>query len=75
MDHIPIEFDYKDKHYKGFLTKVSGAGSNATWFLMIDNYYRGQLHFLNNRFVFYSQTGEMEELAEMFGEVVMLWYQ
>ena len=42
MKKIPIQFDYKGKHYKGHFSEVSGGGAN-TWHLMIENYYIGQL--------------------------------
>jgi hypothetical protein len=39
---IPVEFDYKGKHYKGVLIPVSGAANN-TYYLTIDKHYCGQL--------------------------------
>jgi hypothetical protein len=39
---------------------------------MIDNYYKGQLMRSEKGWAFYNQRREMEDLAEMFGEVVIL---
>jgi hypothetical protein len=54
MNDIPISFDYRGKHYDGYLSEVSGAGGQ-TWFLNINKYHRGQLLFVNGNFVFYSK--------------------
>ena len=74
MTKIPISFDYKGKHYDGYFGEVFGAGRKM-WHLMINNYYYGQLLFVNEKFVFYSNSGEMQDLAEKFCEQIMLWYE
>lgn len=75
MNHIPISFDYKGKHYNATLEEVIGAG-DQTWHLMIDKYYNGKLIFYpkDQRWYFRSQTGEFEELSDFFGEYLILWY-
>jgi len=70
MDGIPISFDYKGKHYEGKLTPVHGAGAKV-WYLMINNYYHGRLMYID-KWVFHSNSGEMTDLAELFGNQVML---
>jgi len=71
MQHIPISFDYKDKHYDGELHKILGAGANV-WHLMINNYYYGMLMY-TNKWVFHSNSNEMKKLADLFGDQVILW--
>ena len=71
MQNIPISFDYKGKHYEGFLSKVRGAGANV-WHLMINNYYYGMLMYVDT-WVFHSNSNEMKELAGFFGKTVSLW--
>lgn len=76
MNNIPITFEYKGKEYKGFLSEVFGAGSAGNvWYLMINNYYHGQLHFINGEFKFFGNDGRFEDIANVFGEQVMLWYE
>ena len=75
MKKIPIQFDYKGKHYEGRFSEVFGAAANS-WHLMIDNFYKGQLiHSVNNGFTFHSNSGEMKDMAEYFGEQITLWYE
>ena len=75
MKKIPIQFDYKGKHYEGYFSEISGAGAN-TWHLMIGNYYIGQLIFSKQfGWAFHSNSGEMKCMAEYFGEQIMLWYE
>lgn len=74
IDHIPVSFDYKGKHYEGSLDEVNGSGGR-TWFLNINKYHRGQLLFVNDKFVFYGSDKMFEDLAEFFGEIIMLWYE
>lgn len=81
---IPVEFDYKNVHYKGLLTSVMGAGSKA-YYLMIDGFYRGKLNWVEDiegkglprdpanikyKWRFTSQTGEFEELNDFFAKAV-----
>ncbi len=74
MDRIPISFEYKGQHYAGSFQEVAGAAAKV-WHLMIKNYYRGCLMIVNDDWVFHSNSGEMEDLAEQFGEQIMLWYE
>lgn len=75
MKKIPIQFDYKGKHYEGHFSEVSGASANL-WHLMIDNFYKGQLIFSETYgWAFHSNSGEMKCMTEYFGEQMMLWYE
>lgn len=71
---IPISFDYKGKHYEGTFSEVSGAAAKM-WHLTINGYHCGQLLLLERGWVFFSNSGEFEELADYFGDIVMLWYE
>lgn len=78
MAPIPVTFTFQNKEYKGSLSEVSGAGAElgTCWHLMVDNYYWGQLLYLERGFVFHSQKDHegMKYLGEVFGEVVIAWY-
>jgi hypothetical protein len=39
-----------------------------------NNYYYGRLMY-TDKWVFHNNKNEMEELAELFGEQVTLWYE
>lgn len=43
--------------------------------LTINNYHCGQLLLLERGWVFFSNSGDFEELAGYFGDIVMLWYE
>jgi len=73
MQHIPISFDYKERHYDGYFQQVRGAGANV-WYLMVNNCYSGTLMY-TDKWVFHCNSNEMKELAELFGERVSLWYE
>lgn len=77
--NIPVTFTFQNKEYKGILSEVSGAGAErgSFWHLYIDNYYWGQLLYLERGFVFYAQnnTKEMEYLGEVFERFVVAYYQ
>ena len=73
MDHIPVSFDYKGKHYSGSLDEVAGAGA-MVWHLMIGNYYRGRFTYMD-KWIFFSNDKMFEDMADYFGEVVTLWYE
>jgi hypothetical protein len=64
----------KGKHYEGTFSEVSGAAAKM-WHLTINSYHRGQLHLLERGWVFFSNSGDFEELAGYFGDIVMLWYE
>jgi len=68
---IPITFMHKGKQYTGYLSKVSGAGTHATYHLMIDNFYRGQLvHTDHYGWQFTSQDMILAYKSEEFGKHV-----
>lgn len=50
---IPASFDIEDKHFEGYLSKVSGA-AGITWHFMQDGYYIGQLVYTAGRWSFTS---------------------
>ena len=69
MNDIRVEFNYEGKHYKGFLSEVTGAGK--LWHLMINNYYMGQLLYSEKYgWQFHNNKGTMKELADYFGKMV-----
>lgn len=75
MTLIPIEFDYEGKHYKGHFREIAGAAGRL-WHLMIDNYYYGQLVLSDNYgWAFHNNKGLMADLADYFGDIVMMWYE
>jgi hypothetical protein len=80
MNDIPVTFTWQEKQYKGFLSEVNGAGSEigTFWHLSVDKRYWGSFHYYEDRgFVFNSQlhNKEMQYLGEVFGDIVMLWYE
>lgn len=76
MDNIPVTFTSHGKEYNGFFQNVAGAGSTATYHLMIDGFYCGQLvHTEHYGWQFSNNKGEFSEMAEYFGAVVVAWYQ
>ncbi len=72
MRNIPITFDHEGNTYTGHFNQISGSGTNATFHLMIDNRYRGQLvkterfgwHFSNNK-------DEFKGMGEPFGNHIL----
>lgn len=73
MDPAPITFEYNGKTYKGSFDPVAGAGSTQRWHLMIDNYYKGLLHCVNERWVFHGN--DFEGMGDHFGDYIIAWYQ
>jgi hypothetical protein len=69
---IPIEFDFQDEHYTGFLQPVSGSGGNSIYHLMIDGFYYGGLRKVRDRWILDSnpKSKGMEVLAEGFGKMI-----
>jgi hypothetical protein len=75
MVKIPIEFDYNGEHYKGHFSQPFGTGGSV-WHLMIDNFYFGQLLYSEtNGWSFHDNKGMMQDMADYFGNIVMLWYE
>jgi hypothetical protein len=68
MEEARVSFEYNGKHYQGILSQVSGAGATV-WHLTINNYYRGMLMY-TDKWVFYNNKNEMQELADFFGDQV-----
>jgi hypothetical protein len=74
---IPLSFTYLGKPCKGFLSKVSGAGT-PMWHLYLTgtkngqygDYYYGQLFMTVQGWRFKSQTGIFEDLEGWFVELV-----
>jgi hypothetical protein len=69
---IPVNFDYLGSEFSGYLSKVSGAGTNGMYHLMINGYYRGQLFKTANGWRFGSNDGMFEEqyMVDYFASVV-----
>lgn len=65
---IPVSFEYEGVQFDGYLSKVSGAGSTATYHLMINNYFRGQLFNTPSGWRFGSNNNMFEEnyMVEFF---------
>jgi hypothetical protein len=61
LNKIPVSFEYEGIQFEGYLSKVSGAGNNASYHLMINNYYRGQLFYASSGWRFGSNNGMFEE--------------
>jgi hypothetical protein len=74
MEKIPIEFDYKGKHYAGHFQQIHGAAA-PVFFLYIDNFYYGRLRSYNQSWVFDPSKFGMEDLASFFGEHVSKFMQ
>jgi hypothetical protein len=74
MNKIPVSFEYNGKQLVGEFSEVGGSGG-STWHLLIDKYYKGSLMIIQDKWVFHSQTREMEDLADYFGSVLIAWYQ
>lgn len=79
MDNMPITFEFNGKNYAGFFSKVSGAGSTATFHLMVERFYWGRLRFsdFNNSWCFHPtpKTEGLEKLSNEFGDFIIAWYQ
>jgi hypothetical protein len=71
MDKIPVSFQYKRRHYQGYLEHVSGAGGSETYHLMIGKLFCGYLwkteHF---GWQFASNDNEFIELKDYFVQQV-----
>jgi hypothetical protein len=78
VKEVPIIFNYQGKTYHAELSPVHGAGGNYgdDWNLMINHFYNGHL-FYNHHYdswVFKSQTGKFEELANYFEAYMAGWF-
>ena len=72
---VPITFEHEDKLYSGHFNSVSGAGSGM-WHLMIDNYYKGELHYSGHsgQWLFTSNSGLFDELSDYFKAYLIGWF-
>jgi hypothetical protein len=72
VDNIPVSFEYEGIQWDGYLSKVSGAGSNSLYHLTINKYYRGQLFKTAEGWRFGSNDGMFEEkyMVEYFVSVI-----
>jgi len=74
MQRIPIPFEHKGISYQGVLINIAGAGNTGSVFhLMINNFYKGTLMYTNT-WVFHSNNGMFNDMADEFGYFVMAWY-
>jgi hypothetical protein len=73
---IPVTFEYKGRTCRGSLNDALGAG-NDVWFLMVENYYWGQLIWRRNfgLMEFSGNKPGLETQAGYFGDVITAWYQ
>lgn len=84
---IPVTFELRGKTCSGVLSQVSGAGSSATFHLMVNRFYWGSLHYIEGFEGFGGGVAaihggwrfnspsfpELEDQAEYFGLVVQQW--
>lgn len=76
MTNIPISFEYEQQHYTGHFKQVSGSGSTASFHLMIDNFYQGQLvHTTEHGWQFTSNKNKFVTLSQFFGDYITAWMQ
>ena len=71
---IPISFSYDGKAYSGNFKTVSGGGSSSLFFLMIDNYFYGQLFYTAYGWQFASNKDHFSNLKDFFGSYVCAWF-
>jgi hypothetical protein len=84
--NISVTFEFEGKQYKGEFSQVSGSGNIATFHLMVDKLYWGQLSYIEEykgisgvrgmepreaHWRFSSNTKAMEHFAEDFGRIVL----
>lgn len=88
LDEIPVTFTYKDKEYKGYFTKVMGAGSSGMFHLTVNGSHWGELWYITGspdinglhavpegwRFAS-NQHPDLEKLIDYFSDVVVAWYE
>ena len=65
---------YQNKNYFGSFKAVSGGGSSSLFFLMIDNFFYGQLFYTSEGWRFASNKNHFENMEEFFGSYVCAWY-
>ena len=70
---IPIVFEYQGKKFEGTLNMVSGGGSNSNFYLLIDNFYYGQLFYSSYGWQFESTKDHFKGMGEFFGQYVSHW--
>lgn len=72
---VPITFEHEGKIYTGVFNSVSGAGSGM-WHLMIDNYYKGALHYSAHcgQWRFTSNSGKFDVLSNYFEAYMIGWF-
>lgn len=79
MENIPVTFSLDGEEYKGYFSKVMGAGSTAMFHLNVAGYYWGRLRFcqFSNGWCFdpSPKTQGLEKLADEFEDLIIAWYQ
>jgi hypothetical protein len=74
VEKVPVTFTYQGKTYSGHLSQVHGSGQRL-WHLMVNNFYWGNLTYVNG-WVFHSNSKpELSALADHFGDYITAWYQ
>lgn len=77
-DQIPASFEYEGKKYEGYLAGVHGAGVNVWHLYLNGSYCYGRLRCpLPGKWIFDTndKSKGWESLADIFGEIVIAWYQ
>jgi hypothetical protein len=74
---IPITFQFRGKTFSGHLLPVMGAGASSVWHLVINKFFYGRLRLTDGKWFFDTnkRSEGMEELADEFGNYVILWHQ
>lgn len=75
-EQIPITFEYEGKQYKGEFGIVSGSGSTATYHLIIDGFFQGQLVQTENYgWQFHNNKDKFKTMADYLGEYIITYLQ
>ena len=70
---IPISFLHDGRRYDGTFKTVSGGGSSSLFFLMIDNFFYGQLFYTSFGWQFASNKDHFKHMNDFFGSYISAW--
>lgn len=82
-DEILVEFEYKVKIYKGFLSQPHGTGTH-TWFLTVPEYRNGKwgdyhwgalIIYMDDDWWMTNTKDSLLHLSDYFRDVILNWYQ
>lgn len=75
---VLIQFEYQEKQYSGYFSAVATSEivQYDHWHLMIDNYYRGALHYSGHAgcWLFDSPSGKFKEFESYFEAYMVGWF-